>query len=106
MIEFGGMSNGNTVLQYSKIGAQNNVLTNNPISFKLYPNPAKNQINIELTGNDASEFQVFDAMGRLVHTSKHNSSQFVFNTELLKTGQYWVKIIQNENISNTTFIKY
>ena len=105
MIEFGGMTNGNTILQYSKIGAQNNTKSNNLVSFKFYPNPTNDQLNIELSGNEVSEFQVYDAMGRLVHTSTHNNSQFVYNTGLLTAGQYWVKIVQNQNISNATFIK-
>jgi hypothetical protein len=105
MIEFGGMTNGNTVLQFSKIGAQNNTKSNNLVSFKLFPNPTNDQLNIELSGNEISEFQVYDAMGRLVHTSTHNNSQFVYNTGLLTAGQYWVKIVQNQNISNATFIK-
>lgn len=105
MIEFGGMTNGNTVLQYSKIGAQNNVKTNNALTFNLYPNPSTDFVNINLNSNEKTEVVVLDAMGRIVYNATYSTSNITVNTENFTPGQYWVKVIQDQSSSNATFIK-
>lgn len=105
MIEFGGMTNGNTVLQYSKIGAQNNVKTNNALTFNLYPNPSTDFVNINLSSNEKTEVVVLDAMGRIVYNATYSTSNITVNTENFTPGQYWVKVIQDQSSSNATFIK-
>lgn len=105
MIEFGGMTNGNTVLQYSKIGAQNNINSNKALTFNLYPNPSRDFVNINLQSNKKSEVVILDAMGRVVHHSNHTNSNITLDTENLTPGQYWVKVIQDQSTSNTTFLK-
>lgn len=105
MIEFGGMTNGNTVLQYSKIGAQNNVKTNNALTFNLYPNPSTDFVNINLSSNEKSEVVVLDAMGRIIYNATYSTSDITVNTENFTPGQYWVKVIQDQSSSNATFIK-
>lgn len=105
MIEFGGMSNGNTVLQYSKIGAQNNVKSKSVLSFNLYPNPSSDLIHLSLDGNENLEVVILDAMGRVVHKTSSNMSTVTIKTNNLTAGQYWVKVKQNGKTYNATFIK-
>jgi hypothetical protein len=99
------MSNGNTVLQYSKIGAQNNVKSKSVLLFNLYPNPSSDLIHLSLDVNENLEVVILDAMGRVVHKTSSNMSTVTIKTDNLTAGQYWVKVNQNGKTYNATFIK-
>jgi hypothetical protein len=61
----------------------------------VYPNPTKNQINVQLPGNAiALKIELFDAQGKLVLTSSHTNT---LNTSSLPKGIYSVKVTSNNS---------
>ncbi len=68
------------------------------IDFKLYPNPASNQVNLDFgTQLNQVEVQVFNVQGRLIkEISKQQQSQIKLSTENFSTGIYLVKIEADE----------
>ncbi len=76
-------------------------------NFNIYPNPAKNNITVEVFGGASIEkTEIFDLSGKLVQTktaskSVFNSDEFVLN---LISGVYLVKIFTNEGTSTKKLI--
>lgn len=62
----------------------------------IYPNPAKNLVNIQFPGNSSYNIQLFDIQGRqyLIQESTHFNSQI--NTENLQNGLYVIVITFKE----------
>lgn len=71
-------------------------------NFKVYPNPAKGEINIESSdSNYPSEISIFDIHGKLLVTQKtQNLSKNTINTKFLSSGIYLMNI---KNNTDTTF---
>lgn len=70
-------------------------LTSNEVETAIYPNPAQNQVNIQI--DEAYAFntlnvQVIDLTGRLVMETQLNSAMSTLNMEELKRGMYLVRI--------------
>ena len=79
----------------------------NNTSFKLFPNPAKNQINFTL--NQKPELVLLhDVLGNLIDftlTEKQpNSFELVFNNSMAN-GVYFISIKTSEGIINSKFVK-
>lgn len=68
------------------------------INFKLYPNPASNQINLDFgTQLNQVKVQIFNVQGRLVkEMSKQQRSQIKLSTENFSSGIYLVKVEANQ----------
>jgi ELWxxDGT repeat protein len=69
--------------------------------FVLYPNPAKNEVNI--LSNDQSKIkkvQLFDLTGKLLSIGIFDNKEVKFNVNNLKSGIYLVKV-QSENYTST-----
>ncbi|TAH27133.1 MAG: T9SS C-terminal target domain-containing protein [Cytophagales bacterium] len=82
---------------------QNNSITNVENSFneqgvKVYPNPAKNFINIDLANNNFSQIILLDVTGREVFTNKLTSQTEKIDLSDLKKGLYILQL--NGNSSN------
>jgi hypothetical protein len=61
-------------------------------SLKLFPNPAVNEINIQLPTADTWSVRVFNSNGQLVSTENVNQSSFIqLNIQNLNTGLYTVQ---------------
>jgi hypothetical protein len=70
-----------------EFGATASLTTTDKVSFKIYPNPARNQISIE--GNSAfAKAEFYNISGQLIFTSPTARTA----TDLLTTGIYLVKI--------------
>jgi len=67
----------------------------------VYPNPAKNVLNVVLPeSNDEAFVQMINAQGQEFYAQNLNSnSEIEINTESLPRGIYFVKIIQGEVVS-------
>lgn len=63
---------------------------NNENNLKYYPNPAKNELNINLSKKESMEIQIYNTTGTLVHTEKTNSKENSINTSKLPNGIYFV----------------
>lgn len=73
--------------------------------IRVYPNPARSEINISAAGN-ISEVIVFSVTGKQVlHQQPGLVNQLKMNTESLAPGIYLLKIIQNNRHSTLKFIK-
>ncbi len=72
---------------------------NNPQDIKVYPVPARDQINISITGtNFAPQYiGVYDVTGRLLLTEKATATQslYTINVSKLTEGTYFIKLSGN-----------
>jgi hypothetical protein len=70
----------------------NETFINSVLSFKVYPNPAKNMVTVDAIQNEVESITIIDLTGRIVYT---NSEFFTgiksFNINL-PTGNYLVKL--------------
>jgi hypothetical protein len=65
--------------------------------FLLYPNPANENLNISILGNELPEFyQIIDITGKILRTEKINSSHFTINTSTLPPAVYTLYVF-NKN---------
>ncbi|MFT5822571.1 MAG: hypothetical protein ACI8ZM_003827 [Crocinitomix sp.] len=74
--------------------------------LKIYPNPASDQLTIELPNLDeAYQITVVDVTGRLVmqkEVNANSSKKLIWNTQAIENGTYLVLLrdgVTNENIS-------
>jgi len=77
------------------------VKTINEVSkIKVFPNPAKDKINIELeNGNSANSILIYNLIGeKVIEYSNVNNSLFTFNVEHLPKGVYFIQV---DCINNT-----
>ena len=73
--------------------------------FRVYPNPASNELNISIENNNLAELFIYDMQGKVIHHEIMNEEQQVIGIEHLRTGVYVIFIITNEETYNTKFIK-
>ncbi len=66
----------------------------NQIDFKIYPNPANDQLNLILTENGDMTFQLYDNLGRIVLTESVNGTSQIDVSEL-SGGIYHFTITSN-----------
>lgn len=74
----------------------------------LYPNPVKDYLYLDFTSNDyrGSEYQLFDAQGKLVKKDKITQSKSEFNFSSLPQSMYIIQINQEgKNIKTFKIIK-
>jgi len=77
-----------------------NVASLNNSIVKIYPNPAKEIVNIKIDGADNSQpfqLKVYDVMGKIVYTSSLMQRQSSLNTSHWAKGLYLIEIVQNQN---------
>ncbi len=67
-------------------------------SIEAYPNPARNVVNVDLSGIQqvSGKIQVLDALGRVVSEVTCNDAHKQLNTETLANGVYTILFIDNE----------
>jgi hypothetical protein len=74
----------------------------------LYPNPFKDYLYLDFTTNNfkGSEYQLFDAQGKLIKTDKIIQSKSEFNFSSLPSAMYIIRINQEgKNIKTFKIIK-
>jgi Leucine-rich repeat (LRR) protein len=72
--------------------------------FSLYPNPAKDILNIEVKNDiEISSISVYNMLGQLVLVN--TSSEKTIDVSALKTGNYFVKISTDKGTANSRFVK-
>jgi len=78
------------------------VKENNEALFNIYPNPATNNLSIDLNSHEESyTFQISDVLGTILITDKMTSTSTI-DLSSISNGIYFVKLIDKEN---KTFIK-
>ncbi|MDD2983003.1 MAG: endonuclease [Crocinitomicaceae bacterium] len=61
-------------------------------AFIVYPNPAKNELFLNVDGTSIDAFEIIDMQGRKVMHETTNLSVVKVNTSLLKSGSYIVRV--------------
>ena len=80
--------------------------TNSLSSFKLYPNPVENTLNIELEDMKVSKLFIYNVSGITVYSTENISGNISVNVSNYVEGSYFVKIITDENVEITNrFVK-
>lgn len=78
------------------------VKENNEALFNIYPNPASNNLSIDLNSHEESyTFQISDVLGTILITDKMTSTSTI-DLSSISNGIYFIKLIDKEN---KTFIK-
>ena len=73
---------------------------------KLFPNPARNQLHIEFSGEKA-EIQFYNMMGNLVYEYRNGYHNVDINIETFPKGVYILKVKSHSNlVSQRKFIVY
>ncbi|MBT7041476.1 MAG: T9SS type A sorting domain-containing protein, partial [Bacteroidetes bacterium] len=86
-----------------------NLLNDQDIRLKLYPNPAKSQVFVEGSINEATQLSVriFDLNGKLLLSDKQSVvGDFLINLDVnqLNSGLYFIEI--NANNEKSTISKF
>ncbi len=77
------------------------------IKIKLYPNPAKDQINIEIKGfNSKVDFQIYSISGQLLHTQSNINVSNTYSIPIgsLSSGMYLLRVNSSTFSKVKTFI--
>ena len=76
-------------------------------SFKVYPNPAKDILNIKITGNDLPDsISVYNMLGQMITTKTvHLETDLRQNISTLENGMYFIKITKDNQSTSVPFIK-
>ena len=84
--------------------AVNNYLEN---SVVLYPNPAKEVINVQCTMNEwnGATIEVLDVYGKLLQTLKADSEITQINVSNLANGMYFVRMTTEQGVVTKRFVK-
>ena len=73
--------------------------------FSIFPNPATENITVELNYNSNAQFEIYAADGKLISTGNINGENNILNISDLAEGMYMMFISDNSTISSHTFVK-
>jgi len=73
--------------------------------FLIYPNPAKNILNINTANKQLSDIKILDAMGKIVASFPANKANESIDVSALSIGIYFVQISTVQSISTLKFVK-
>lgn len=70
--------------------------------WNMYPNPASNQVTIDLEATGSYSVAIYDLTGRIVYRSKVSQGAHTIATDLFNSGNYFVRITdQQTSLSET-----
>jgi hypothetical protein len=74
--------------------------------FKIYPNPAKDVLNIETKTTIAvTSINIYNALGQVVLVIPNAQQTKSVDVSSLKTGSYFMKIVSDKGSSSVKFVK-
>lgn len=73
--------------------------------FKIYPNPASNQIRLEIDGVGAGRLQIIDLTGRVLLEQGFAPENPIIDVNGLHTGTYIIRLTDQNEVRTATFIK-
>ena len=74
-------------------------------SVILYPNPAKDYINVECTMYNVQGVEVFDVYGKVINTVNVTDTPTRINVSGLANGMYFVRVTTEEGVVTKQFVK-
>ena len=69
----------------------------------LYPNPTSNILNIVNCEN--SNYEIYDITGRIIRTGKINNDFETLDISDLKNGNFFIKVLNKDNVYTKTIVK-
>lgn len=78
------------------------IQNNYPNKISIYPNPAAAEINILIPSNQNFKTEIINSLGETVLSSQNQSN---INVSSLSSGIYFIRVVQNNNMFQTKFIK-
>jgi hypothetical protein len=88
------ISNGSMVSEDGCIDALGMLSEQEQASFRLYPNPVHNEVNIQLEGEQSMLCQMVDVYGKVVHSFRVQSGENIASLQMLPSG-FYVAVIGN-----------
>ena len=73
--------------------------------IKIFPNPATNQLNIQLGGFDTAQISIINTIGQTLISNEYNNGTSAINISRLPAGTYVVKVKNNEHVLTKKFVK-
>ena len=73
--------------------------------IKLYPNPTKTVLNIEILEGNFDEIAVLSSTGQIVYTGKPGADQLSIDVSQYAPGMYFVRFVSNGMAVTKRFIK-
>jgi PKD repeat protein len=67
-------------------------------NIKMYPNPAKNIINIDIAGNDVTRVVMMNIMGEIIYEAQPNDDQFSIDVSGMASGMYLVQLFAGNSM--------
>lgn len=81
-------------------------LQNEPTAIKVFPNPAVNSVNIELSNNlDGADLYIYNSVGQILRQFNDLSAQSSLDIHDLPAGVYYIKAVNYNLVSSVSFIK-
>lgn len=88
-----------------QVDISTNVFESQLKTFKVYPNPAQNMINIDFIDNQFTKIILRDYLGKVISQyDVFNSEKFEINTEVLNPGLYFIEIRNNKDFESHKII--
>jgi len=79
-------------------------------SIVLFPNPAKEVVNVQCTMYNAqwsgADVEVFDVYGKLLQTVRMSSETTQINISGMADGMYFVRVTTDQGVVTKTFVKH
>jgi hypothetical protein len=85
-------------------GTEESLLSNN---FKVFPNPSKDVLKIEMQTNFNGTIQIRDALGKEIFNTnfQNNISNFTIDTKDFESGLYFISFRNERGEVNKKFVK-
>lgn len=74
-------------------------------NINLYPNPAKQMLNIEILEGNYDEITVFSALGNIVHKAETGVDKLSIDVSQLSAGMYFIRFVSNGLAVTKRFVK-
>ena len=74
-------------------------------SIVLFPNPAKEYINVQCTMYNVQMVEVIDVYGKLIQTLNVTDNPTSINVSNLASGMYFVRVTTEEGVATKSFVK-
>ncbi|MCF8332002.1 MAG: T9SS type A sorting domain-containing protein [Bacteroidales bacterium] len=79
---------------------------NNEQNIKIYPNPAKDHLAIELPRNSHFSIELFDINGKVLHKSTISNQKTVsLDLSMYRSSMFFIRVISDSNIYYQKVVK-
>jgi hypothetical protein len=107
-LSFSGQSEGKTVFTHELISLVDLTEQTTEQAVKVFPNPASDQINIQLTGfeNELASIQLYDLSGRMLleQETRLSNGQMNFSVQQFEEGTYILRVISSGKVHTQQLI--